>query len=442
MSVNKEVILEEAEKKNVKFVRLQFVDLQGILKNVAITVEQLPTALEGKIMFDGSSIEGFSRIEESDMLLQPDLKTFTVFPWDTGDGRVARLLCDIYTPEGEPFSGCPRSRLKSVIEECKEMGYTMHAGPEPEFFLFKLDDNGKPTTKTHDMGGYFDLSPVDKGESARRDISIALEEMGFEMETSHHEVAAGQHEIDFKHTPVLKTADNIATFEFVTKKIARDHGLHATFMPKPIEGINGSGMHVHQSLFEDGENIFYDPDDELGLSQEAYHYMGGLLEYAPEFAAITNPTINSYKRLVPGYEAPVYVAWSSRNRSALVRVPAARGQGTRVELRNPDPSSNPYLAMAVMLKAGLTGIKNEIDPGSETVENIYNLCDEDRENKGIPSLPGNIKEAVEELKQSELMEEALGDHIYSMFIRAKELEWNDYKKQVHPWEIDTYLRKY
>ncbi|SDM16746.1 type I glutamate--ammonia ligase [Halarsenatibacter silvermanii] len=442
MSMSKEIILEEAEKHNVKFIHLQFVDILGTLKNVAITVDQLPDALDGEIMFDGSSIEGFSRIQESDMYLNPDLDTFTIFPWENGHGKVARLMCDIYTPEGEPFAGCPRSTLKNVIAEAEEMGYSMHAGPEPEFFLFKLSENGEPTTITHDKGGYFDLSPVDKGESARQEISIALEEMEFEVETSHHEVASGQHEIDFKHTDVLRTADNIATFEFVTKKIARDHGLHATFMPKPIEGINGSGMHVHQSLFEDGENIFYDPDDELGLSQEAYYYMGGLLEYAPEFAAITNPTINSYKRLVPGYEAPVYVAWSSRNRSALVRVPAARGQGTRVELRNPDPSSNPYLAMAVMLKAGLTGIKNEIDPGSETVENIYNLCDEDREEKGIPSLPGNIKEAVEELKQSELMEEALGDHIYNMFIRAKELEWNDYKKQVHSWEIDTYLRKY
>lgn len=442
MSVSKDEVLAEAREKEVKFIRLQFVDIQGILKNVAITVEQLPQALDGEIMFDGSSIEGFSRIQESDMLLQPDFSTFKVFPWRRDQGRVARLMCDVCTPEGEKFAGCPRSRLKKVIEECQEMGFTMHAGPEPEFFLFKLDENGEPTIKTHDRGGYFDLSPVDKGESARRDISIALEEMGFEVETSHHEVAAGQHEIDFHHNPVLKTADNIATFEYVTKTIARDHGLHATFMPKPIAGINGSGMHVHQSLFKNGSNVFYDPEDDLELSQEAYHYIGGLLEFAPEYTAITNPTINSYKRLVPGYEAPVYISWSTCNRSALVRVPAPRGKGTRVELRNPDPSSNPYLAMAVMLKAGLEGIKREISPGEETVENIYNLGREARAEKGITSLPGNIRRAVEELKESKLMREALGDHIFKNFIRAKELEWQEYSSQVHEWEIDRYLQKY
>ncbi len=442
MSIDKDVLIEQANKNDVKFIRLQFVDIQGMLKNVAITIDQLPQALDGKIMFDGSSIEGFSRIQESDMYLEPDRDTFTVFPWKTEEGRVARLMCDIYTPEGEPFAGCPRHTLKQVIEECSEMGYALQAGPEPEFFLFKLNEDGEPTTKTHDKGGYFDLSPVDKGEKARREIAIALEEMDFEVETSHHEVASGQHEIDFKHTPVLKTADNIATFEFVTKSIARKHDLHATFMPKPIEGINGSGMHVHQSLCKNGDNIFYDPDGEKKLSKEAYHYIGGLLKYAPEYAAITNPLINSYKRLVPGYEAPVYISWSTCNRSALVRIPAARGNSTRVELRNPDPSSNPYLAMAVTLKAGLEGIKQEIDPGEETLDNIYDMSCEERREKGITSLPGNIKEAVEKFSQSELMKEALGEHIFHKFIRAKELEWNEYKKQVHPWEVDRYLLNY
>ncbi len=442
MTIDKEVLIEQANKNDVKFIRLQFVDIQGMLKNVAITIDQLPEALDGKIMFDGSSIEGFSRIQESDMYLEPDRDTFTVFPWKTGEGRVARLMCDIYTPAGEPFSGCPRSTLKQVIAECNDMGYSLQAGPEPEFFLFKLNENGEPTTKTHDRGGYFDLSPVDKGEEARREIAIALEEMDFEVETSHHEVASGQHEIDFKHTPVLKTADNIATFKFVTKTIARKHDLHATFMPKPIEGINGSGMHVHQSLCKNGENIFYDPEDELDLSQKAYHYIGGLLEYAQEYAAITNPLINSYKRLVPGYEAPVYISWSTCNRSALVRIPAARGNSTRLELRNPDPASNPYLAMAVTLKAGLEGIKQQIDPGEETLENIYDMDYQERQNQGITSLPGNIKEAVEEFRQSDLMKEALGEHIFSKFIRAKELEWNEYKKQVHPWEVDRYLLNY
>ncbi len=442
MSISKEELMEEARSRNVKFVRLQFVDILGTLKNVAITIEQLPRALDGEIMFDGSSIEGFSRIQESDMYLKPDRETFTVFPWDTGEGCVARLMCDIYTPEGEPFAGCPRMTLKKVIEECNEMGYSMNAGPEPEFFLFKLNEDGEPTTKTHDRGGYFDLSPVDKGEAARRDIAIALERMDFEVETSHHEVASGQHEIDFKHNPVLRTADNIATFEFVTKKIARQHGLHATFMPKPIEGINGSGMHVHQSLSRNGDNIFYDPEDERDLSQEVYHYIGGLLKYAPEYTAITNPTINSYKRLIPGYEAPVYISWSTCNRSALVRVPASRGAGTRVELRNPDPSSNPYLAMAVTLKAGLEGIKQGISPGEETRENIYSMDRQRREENGITSLPGSIKEAVSNLEGSEMMREALGDHIFNKFIRAKKLEWDDYKKQVHRWELDRYLLNY
>ncbi|MFP4660623.1 MAG: type I glutamate--ammonia ligase [Halanaerobiales bacterium] len=439
MSMTKEDILRLAQEKDVKFIRMQFVDILGTIKNVAITVEQLPTALDGEIMFDGSSIEGFTRIHESDMYLKPDYETFTIFPWKPKEGAVARLMCDIYTPDGEPFGGCPRSILKKVIEEAREMGYEMFAGPEPEFFLFEKDENGEPTTITHDKGGYFDLSPVDLGENARRDIVLALEEMDFDVEASHHEVAPGQHEIDFKYAEVLKTADNIATFKFVTKSIAMQHGLHATFMPKPIFGENGSGMHVHQSLFIDGENAFYDPDDENGLSEIAYYYMGGILKHAPAIAAITNPIINSYKRLVPGYEAPVYISWSGKNRSALVRVPSARGNGTRIELRNPDPSANPYLAMAVMLKAGLDGIKNQIEPGEQTTENIFGMTPDERAARGIESLPGSIMEAVENLSQDEVIKDTLGDHIYEHFVEGKLIEWDVFRTQVHDWELDQYL---
>lgn len=439
MSMSKEDILKMAEELDVKFIRLQFVDILGTIKNVAITVEQLPAALDGKIMFDGSSIEGFTRIQESDMYLKPDYDTFTIFPWRPKEGAVARLMCDIYTPEGEPFAGCPRSTLKKVIAEAKEMGYEMYAGPEPEFFLFERDEKGNPTTITHDKGSYFDLSPVDLGENARRDIVLALEEMGFEVEASHHEVAPGQHEIDFKYTPVLRTADNIATFKFVTKAIALNHNLHATFMPKPIYGENGSGMHVHQSLFQDGKNAFYDPEGELELSEIAYYYIGGLLKHAPALTAITNPTINSYKRLVPGYEAPVYISWSARNRSALIRVPSARGNATRLELRNPDPSANPYLAMAVMLKAGLDGIKNKIEPGDQTSDNIFTMSEEERLARGIESLPGNIIEAVNNLKEDNVIRDTLGEHIFEHFVEAKLIEWDVYRTQVHQWELEQYL---
>ncbi|MFW5980259.1 MAG: type I glutamate--ammonia ligase [Halanaerobiales bacterium] len=439
---DKKDLMKRAEENDVKFIRLQFVDILGIIKNVAITIDQLPTALNGEIMFDGSSIEGFARIHESDMYLRPDYDTFAIFPWETEQGKVARLMCDIYTPEGESFSGCPRSALKTVIDEAKEMGFSMYAGPEPEFFLFEKDSDGNPTTRTQDRGGYFDLSPVDLGENARRDISIALEKMGFEVEATHHEVAPGQHEIDFKYTPVLRTADNIATFKFVTKTIAMQHGLHATFMPKPIAGEAGSGMHTHQSLFRNGKNAFYDSEDPLGLSEIAYYYIGGLLEHAPAFTAITNPTINSYKRLVPGYEAPVYISWSTRNRSALVRVPSARNEGTRLELRSPDPSSNPYLTMAVTLKAGLDGIKNKIEPDPEITKNIFEMSKKTREQEGINSLPGDIMEAVENLKKDKLICNTLGEHILEHFIEAKKIEWDLYRSEVHQWELDRYLLNY
>jgi glutamine synthetase len=440
--LTKRDILKKAEELNVKFVRLQFVDILGIIKNVAITVDQLETALDGKIMFDGSSIEGFTRIHESDMYLKPDYDTFAIFPWHKEEGSIARLMCDIYTPDGEPFIGCPRSTLKKVINEAREMGFEMHAGPEPEFFLFEKDKNGNPTTITNDNGGYFDLSPVDLGEKARRDIVLALEEMDFDVEASHHEVAPGQHEIDFKYTPVLRTADNVATFKFVTKRIAMEHNLHATFMPKPIFGENGSGMHVHQSLFKDGENVFYDPEDKLQLSEIAYHYIGGILKHSKAITAITNPIINSYKRLLPGYEAPVYITWSTQNRSALVRVPSARKEATRLEFRSPDPAANPYLAMAVMLKAGLDGIKNKIDPGEQTTDNIYDMNAIERSKREIESLPGDIMKAVEYLNKDDLIKETLGQHIYEHFVVAKEVEWHEYSTQVHEWELDQYLMKY
>ncbi len=440
---SKEDILKLAEENDVKFIRMQFTDILGIVKNVAITREQLEDALEGEIMLDGSSIDGFTRIQESDMYLNPDYDTFALFPWRPSEnGSVARLICDIHTPDGEPFIGDPRTVLKNVLQEAEDMGYSMNVGPEPEFFLFETDDNGKATTIPDDDGGYFDLSPVDQAQDTRRSIILALEKMGFEIEASHHEVAPGQHEIDFKYAEALKTADNIGTFKFVTKTISSMQKQHATFMPKPILGENGSGMHVHQSLFENGQNAFYDPEDDLGLSEIAYYYIGGLLKHAPAITAITNPTINSYKRLVPGYEAPVYMAWSSSNRSALIRIPAARGAGSRLEMRNPDPTANPYLAIAVMLKAGLDGIKNKIEPPKEVVEDIYELSSERKKELGIQSLPGNINEAVDTLLEDEVIKEALGSHILEHFVQAKRVEWNTYKAQVHQWELDNYLSIY
>lgn len=439
MSITAQEVLEKARELNVKFVRLQFTDVLGMLKNVSIPVEQLEKALEGKLMFDGSSIEGFVRIQESDMYLKPDFDTFCLFPWKPNGVAIARLICDVYTPEGEPFEGDPRYALKKVIAEAKEMGYEMYAGPEPEFFIFKLDAEGKPTVHTHDQGGYFDLSPVDMGEDIRREIVIALEQMGFEVETSHHEVAPGQHEIDFKYADALRTADNIATFKFVTKVIARNFGFHATFMPKPIFGINGSGMHVHQSLFSNGKNAFYDEAGELCLSQTAKYYIGGLLKHSKAIAAITNPIINSYKRLVPGYEAPVYISWSGKNRSALIRVPAANGVASRIEFRCPDPTANPYLALAVMLKAGLDGIKNKIDPGAQVFDNIFDMTEEERQQKGIDTLPGSLNEAIAELCKDPVISGALGEHIFKYYIRAKKLEWDEYRTKVSEWELERYL---
>jgi len=438
---NREHISELIELHDIKFIRLQFSDILGTIKNVAIPVEQLGKALDGDMMFDGSSIEGFVRIEESDMYLKPDIDTFALFPWKTreGAGAEARLICDIYNPDGTPFSGCPRNTLKRVIAEAKEMGFTMNAGPEAEFFLFLRDKKGRGTTRTHDCGGYFDLLPVDLGETARRDMVLTLQQMGFEIEASHHEVAPSQHEIAFKYADALTTADNVTSFKLVVRTIALGHNLHATFMPKPIYGINGSGMHTHQSLFQEGENAFFDSSAPHQLSKSAVHYIGGLIHHVKGFTAITNPLVNSYKRLVPGHEAPVYIAWSHRNRSPLIRVPARRGIGTRIEIRSPDPSCNPYLALAVTLKAGLDGIKNEIEPPTPVDENIYEMSLEERKKKGIESLPSCLIEALDEMEKSTLIREALGDHIFNRYMDAKRIEWDRYRKQVHKWEVQEYL---
>lgn len=439
MGYTSEDVLHLAEEMQVKFVRMQFTDILGTLKNVSIPISQLPKALAGEIQFDGSSIEGFVRIEESDMNLRPDLDTFKLLPWKPKDGAVARFICDVYNPDGTPFDGCPRGILKKAIAEAVAMGYSMNAGPEAEFFLFHTDADGKPTLTTHDQAGYFDLTPVDLGESARRDMVLTLTEMGFEIEASHHEVAPGQHEIDFKYSDALSTADSLMTFRFVVRTIAQRHGLHASFMPKPIYGINGSGMHTHISLFRGDENIFYDPNGRYELSEEAISFIAGLLEHAPAFTAITNPTVNSYKRLVPGYEAPVYIAWSQRNRSPLIRIPSRRGLGTRVEVRSPDPSCNPYLALAVMLKAGLDGIKRGLTPPDPEDRNIYAMTPQERAKRNIFSLPASLEEALRELEKDPLILETLGEHVWDRFKTAKMIEWNDFRTCVHPWEVERYL---
>jgi len=439
--MTKEMILNKAKELNIKFIRLRFTDILGMPKNVEIPVRELEKALNGEIMFDGSSIQGFVRIEESDMFLKPDYSTFTVNPWEE-EKDVARITCDVYNPDGSPFEGCPRNNLKKVLKEIEEMGYSTNLGPEVEFFLFFRDQEGEATTKTHDRGGYFDLLPVDLGEEARRDMVIALEKLGFEIEASHHEVAPGQHEIDFRYCDALTAADRIMTLKLTGKTIALRHNLHVTFMPKPIFGINGSGMHTHISLFKNGNNIFYNPNGKYQLSKEALYFIGGLLKHAKGFTVITNPLVNSYKRLTPGYEAPVYIAWSERNRSPLVRVPAARGDGTRAELRSPDPSCNPYLAFAVMLKAGIDGIKNQIDPGEPVSQNIYTMSKEEKESLGIGSLPSTLNEALLELDKDKVVRSALNDHILENYIEAKREEWENYRIQVHQWELDRYLTVY
>ena len=442
MHYSKEDILAMVEENGVKFIRLQFIDILGTLKNVAITDRQLEKALNNQCMFDGSSINGFVRVEESDMYLRPDLDTFVIFPWRPQQGKVARLICDVYMPDGTPFEGDPRYILKKAINKAEAMGYTMNVGPECEFFLFEVDNDGNPTLKTNDKGSYFDLGPIDLGENARRDMTLALEDMGFEIETSHHEVAAGQNEIDFKYADALVTADNVTTFKYVVKSIAQRHGLYATFMPKPLHGVNGSGMHINISLMKNGKNAFYNGDDELGLSSVAYNFIAGVLKHIKEICAITNPLVNSYKRLVPDYEAPVYIAWSSKNRSPLIRVPSARGEGTRIELRSPDPSANPYLVLACLLLAGLEGIKNNLEPPKCIDKNIFDLSREERKREHIENLPESLHEAIMYMQKSNLVKEALGKNTFEYYIMAKEVEWDNYRTQVHQWEINSYLSKY
>ena len=437
----KQDIINQVEENDVEFIRLQFTDMYGTLKNVAITASQLEKALDNKCMFDGSSIEGFARVEESDMYLYPDLDTFEIFPWRPQQGKVARLICDIYRPDGTPFEGDPRYVLKKVINEAKEMGYGFNVGPECEFFLFHTDDNGQPTTLTHEKAGYFDLGPLDLGENARRDMVLTLESMGFEIEASHHEVAPAQHEIDFKYDSALKTADNIVTFKLVVRSIAKRHGLFASFMPKPVYGINGSGMHINMSLSKDGKNIFQNKEDELGLSREAYHFIAGLMEHAKAMTMITNPIINSYKRLVKGYEAPIYIAWSATNRSPLIRIPASRGESTRVELRCPDTASNPYLALAVCLAAGLDGIKRKLQPPKSVNTNIFDMTEKEKQERNIEDLPSNLSEAISAFEQDEYLKGVLGEHVCEKYIEAKKAECEAYRVQVTPWEIDEYLYK-
>jgi glutamine synthetase len=430
------------KEERIRFLRLQFTDILGVSKNVELPERQFDKALNGEIMFDGSSIEGFVRIEESDMLLKPDLNTFRVLPWEEVHGRVARIICDVYDSDEKPFPGCPRVNLKRVINLANKKGYELMAGPEAEFFLFMLDEKGNPTTTTHDTGAYFDLGPIDKGEECREAIVNSLEKLGFEVEAAHHEVAPGQHEIDFKYADALTTADNIATFKLVVRKVASDFGLHATFMPKPVAGINGSGMHTHMSLFKNGKNIFFDPKAKYQISSLGMWFIGGLLEHAKGMCAVTNPSVNSYKRLLPGYEAPINIAWSEKNRSPLARVPARRGVGTRVELRMPDPTCNPYLAIAAMFWCGFDGIDKKSDPGEPVNRNIFEMSHREKRRLKIDDLPGDLNEAIKSLKKDAVVQESMGEHIYANFLAAKEQAWHEYIAIVHQWELDRYLATY
>ncbi len=439
MGYSKEDILRIAKEKKVEFVRLQFTDVFGTPKNVAITVKQLSKALDGECMFDGSSIEGFVRIDESDMYLKPDLDSFSVFPWRP---ETARMMCDVYSTDGTPFMGDPRNVLKKVIKEAEDMGYSFNVGPECEFFLFKRDENGNPTTQTADKAGYFDLGTIDLGENCRRDMCVALEKIGFEIEASHHECADGQHEIGFRFGEVLRVADDVVTFKYVVKTIADRHGLHATFMPKPVYGICGSGMHTNMSLFKDGKNAFYDPDDELGLSSDAYSFIAGVMAHIKGITSFANPLVNSYKRLVPGYEAPVYISWSASNRSSLLRIPSARGKATRVELRSPDPSCNPYLEMALCLAAGLDGIKRGLKPVPPTHANLYDMSEEELKANNIETLPKSLEEAINESIKDPFIKETVGEHVFEKYIEGKKAEWHAYTTAVSQWEIDRYLIKY
>lgn len=439
----REAIFEDAKEKNVHFIRLAFSDVNGILKNVEIPVSQLDKALDNEMAFDGSSIDGFVRIEEADMKLCPDLNTWTVFPWGSDDRKVAILICDIYTTDGEPFAADPRGNLKRMVEKLDDLGFSaFNLGPEPEFFLLKLAEDGNPTTRVNDVGGYFDVAPVDLGENCRREIVLVLEDLGFEVEASHHEVAIGQHEIDFKYTDVVDACDKIQLFKLIVKTVARKYNLHATFMPKPIYGINGSGMHCNMSLFKGSENVFFDADSESQLSETAMQFIAGVLEHAKAITAVANPIVNSYKRLVSGYEAPVNIAWSTRNRSPLIRIPAARGKSTRVELRSVDPAANPYLALAAILGAGLKGIEDEMVAPAPISRNVYKMTADELVNGGIDKLPSSLSRALDELEIDSVVQDALGAHITANFISSKRIECQEYLHQVTDWELNTYLEQY
>ncbi len=434
-------IRQIVKEENIQFIRLQFVDIFGHMKNIAIPHTELDRALNNQMMFDGSSIEGFVRIEESDMYLYPDLSTFTIFPWYK-EQKIARMICDIHRPDGTPFEGDPRHILRLAIEEAKSMGFDFYVGPECEFFLFHTDEKGDPTTITHDEASYFDLAPIDNGELARIEMVKTLMDMGFQIEAAHHENAPGQHEIDFKYSDAISAADNIVTFKLAVKVVAKKHNLYATFLPKPLNNQCGSGMHCTMSLFRDGKNAFYDENGENQLSKEAFYFIGGIIKHAKGMTALTNPLVNSYKRLVPGFEAPVYIAWSYANRSPLIRIPVARKTGTRIELRHPDPSCNPYLALAVILRAGLRGIKEKISPPSAVDENIYRMTDEQLLQNGIEKLPTNLNESIEALLADDFVKSALGNHVLLNYIKAKKIEWSEYSNYIHPWEISRYLRLY
>lgn len=437
-------ILKIVKEQKINFFRMQFVDINGFQKNIAIPRSQLEKALDGGMMFDGSSIDGFARINESDMFLKPDFNTFVVLPWRNKDGiAAARIICDVHLPDGTPYVGCPRVALKKSLAAAAEMGYTMNIGTEAEFFLFEKDEDGSSTTISNDNAGYFALDPEDRGSDCRREIIETLEEMGFEIEASHHEVAAGQHEVNFKFSDALTACDNTVTFKWVVKAIALKYGYHATFMPKPIFGINGSGMHTNQSLFnQDGTNAFEDTSDAGGLSKIAYQYIAGVIKNARGFSAITNPLVNSYKRLVPGYEAPVYVAWSASNRSALVRIPASRGLGTRVEIRCPDPACNPYLAIAMMLNSGLDGIKNNMETPAPVNKDIFSMTQAEKDEVGIASMPGSLREAIDVMIENPIAKETLGEHIFDKYVEAKNAEWDSFRIAVTDWELDMYLDLY
>ncbi len=440
---SKEEIKSLIVEHNIKFIKLQFVDINGQVKNMTVPSGQIDKVLNNEIMLDGSSIKGFRSIETSDMFFHPDLNSFQILPWRNHEcGNSARLICDIYNTDGTPFEGCPRANLKRVMADAEKMGFSMNIGAEAEFFLFSKDKNGAITTTTQDKAGYYDVGPEDLGEDIRSDIVFTLQKMNFDIEASHHEVADGQHEIDFKYSDILTAADNVTTFKVAVKAIAAKHNLHATFMPKPIFGINGSGMHCNISLFKNGKNAFYDEKAEYQLSDIAKYSVGGMLKHVKSITAVTNPLVNSYKRLVPGYEAPVYLAWSLANRSALLRVPAKRGISTRVELRSPDPSCNPYLAFAAILEACMDGIRNKIDPPAPVESNIYKLTPKERKKQRIDSLPGSLAEAIDYMDKSLVVRAALGEHIFTEFMTSKKKEWDSFRTYVSQWELDKYLARY